>query len=196
MPANEVIMTCIRGEEWPTRSFQSYIITTDDPLTGKSVTFICPANHSFTLKQALSRGILTAEQAKNILTHAQKTKEEAERRKVSAWQASDFMPDKEVAAFNIPCVYCGKKPAEWSEAKPLENEAECKNTALCLDCRAAWHNYNARESLDLWGRTHGRPTKIFWMAVFERFVKRLPPLNFSESEKLLNECRKRAKTKK
>ena len=101
-----------------------------------------------------------------------------------------------MVAADLPCVRCGRKPAGWCGKKLSENEAECRQTALCLDCRAAWHDYNRSKSFLVYDRTHGRPAEIFWMAIFERFVKRLPPLNQVESEKLLNECRKQAKAKK
>jgi len=182
-----IIMRCLMEEEWPSESFKSYVRTRDDPITEESVLFTCPAGHKFTLKQALVKGIFTEEDANKLISQAKKLKEQCTGNR--AWQASDYIPSKEIAALNIPCVRCGEK-AEWSP-KGLKDMVKRKRLALCLKCRADWGNYDNKESFNF--LTWGKASDLFWEAIFGRFINNLPALDRSGAEKLLIECRKKVR---
>jgi hypothetical protein len=67
-------MRCPRGEKWPTESFKSYIDSGAEVQTYETITFVCPAGHSFKLKRAVATKMFTAEQAQRIIAAAGKLK--------------------------------------------------------------------------------------------------------------------------
>jgi len=62
----------VGGEEWPTDSYKSVIDLHADPLQYRNVHFRCPASHSFTLRKAVSSGMLTKEQGEKVFELAKK----------------------------------------------------------------------------------------------------------------------------
>lgn len=187
--AIDIIMRCVNGEEWPLESFKSFVQIRDSQITEESVIFSCPAGHDFTLKQALAKNIFTREEADKLINQANKLKVQYAGNQPR--QASDYIPNKEVSALDILCVCCGKK-AQWSAGgKPSEDMAKCKEFALCLECRADWSDYDTKEAFNL--LTWGKASDLFWEAIFDRFIKHLPVLDRFEAEKLLTECRKKAR---
>lgn len=181
-------MRCAKGgEEWPTLSYQM-TARTDGPVTGKSVIFICPGHHQFTLEEALSKGIFTQEEAKDCIARCEEAavKARAERNRPDV--ASDYLSNEEVAKANLPCVKCGKKALWGDPANP--------KTVLCLDCRAGWHNYDHKGASEVMDHTSGKPWNMLWRVLFERFLKDLPAPDREEAEKLLSEFRKQSRQTK
>lgn len=183
MPTDLIIIQCIKGEEWPVTGFKSFIEVKDDPITEDSITFHCPAGHKFTLKQALSKDIFSEEQAQKILNHARKQKKEYQERDWSICRASDFLPDKELTVFKLPCVRCGKT---------AQRRLIGASKVLCLECYADWFNYD-KNTHNILDRTWGKPYKLLWEILFDRFLKNMPVLEVSKAEALLKECRKKAR---
>lgn len=188
---------CVKGEEWPTTSFLSYIEALHNPLTEDSVVFTCPANHRFTLKQALKKGIFTPEQGEKLMTEAKKQKEKyynSEGRWIS--QPSNIVPTKEIEGLGLFCIRCNEAVAQFVASGIIlhEDKKRWQEFALCLQCAADWSNYDKGEAFRLlFDRTYGRPRHLFWQAVFKRFCQGEPSLNQAEAEKLLEDCRRQAK---
>ena len=60
-----------RGEEWPTSSFKAHFLIKEKVQTHNTITFECPAGHTFSLKKAVEKGMFTQEQALKIIAQAQ-----------------------------------------------------------------------------------------------------------------------------
>jgi len=178
MVTPEIIIRCIKGEEWPITGYKSFIQVQDNPLTEKSITFTCPVGHKFTLEQALLKGIFTQGRAQKILDYAKKQKSKYQERDWLVWQASDLLPDEKVVSLNLSCVRCGKTA-----------QRRTGKLALCLECCAAWFNYEKGKAFSLLDKTHGKPHDLLWGSIFDRFLKGLPSLDSSAAEKLLEDCR-------
>ena len=70
-------LRCPKGEEWPTTSFISTIAVKEDIQTHDTISWLCPAGHSFTLKRAVETGMFTPEQALTMIAEAQRRLPEA-----------------------------------------------------------------------------------------------------------------------
>ena len=68
-------LKCPRGEEWPATSFKSYVGFKEKVQSHDTITFGCPAGHTFTLKKAVEKGMFTQEQALKIIAAAQRTRD-------------------------------------------------------------------------------------------------------------------------
>jgi hypothetical protein len=65
--------TCpVGGEVWPATAYRSFVDASKPEITLRSVTFICAADHSFSLAKALKSKMFTKEQAARILTEAKR----------------------------------------------------------------------------------------------------------------------------
>lgn len=180
--ANKITTFCIKGEVWPTQLFKSYLSGDGDPVTENSVHFICPAEHSFTLKQAVKAGIFSEEQSKRILATARETQErrKEEIKKPFKYDEGFFLPNNEVVALNLPCVKCGKRPAQ----------RKGDEVVFCLKCYADWCNYVRLGPLH---STWGKPSELAWKTVLDMFLKDMPAPTADELKKLIEECRKKAR---
>ena len=65
-------LRCPRGEEWPATVFKSFTDIKGKVQTHETITFMCPAGHSFSLKKAVESKMFTPEQALMILAEAQR----------------------------------------------------------------------------------------------------------------------------
>lgn len=63
----------VGGEEWPTTSYKSYCqaAAANGKQTARTVTFMCPAEHIFSLGRAVKAGMFTQAQKKIIVAQAQ-----------------------------------------------------------------------------------------------------------------------------
>lgn len=61
----------VGGEEWPVDSFKCFVDGMKEKQTPSTITFLCPANHCFKLKQAMAGGMLTKAQGKRLLASAE-----------------------------------------------------------------------------------------------------------------------------
>jgi len=69
-------LKCPRGEEWPATSFKSYVHIKEKVQSHDTITFECPAGHTFSLKKAVGKGIFTQEQAFKIIAQAQRARDD------------------------------------------------------------------------------------------------------------------------
>lgn len=183
-------MRCIKGEEWPTTSFDCVVSFAENLTIENAVTFSCPVGHTFSLRQALRKKIFTEQQVWDILARAQQQiaegrKKYAQREK-ERWRMrpSDYVPNKKIVAKNWTCVRCEKKAAN---APRFE-----EHHALCLECMAAWDNYEPKQ-FEILLNTSGRARDLGWDLVFQRFLRNDPPLNPEEAEEFLQAHRKQAR---
>ena len=70
MTAEDVIRQCPRGEEWPLMSFKSYVNPKVKFQTHDTITFSCPADHTFTLKTAVEKKTFTPDEALKLIAYA------------------------------------------------------------------------------------------------------------------------------
>ncbi|KKL07303.1 hypothetical protein LCGC14_2587360 [marine sediment metagenome] len=70
MSAEGVIRQCPRGEEWPLTSFTSYVNTKVKFQTHDTITFSCPAGHTFTLMKAVEKKVFTPDEALKMIAYA------------------------------------------------------------------------------------------------------------------------------
>ncbi len=186
MVTDLITLKCIKGEEWPLESFRA-VVDTNIPFSEESVIFNCPKYHKFNLKEALSHGIFTSDQAEKIMAQAKKTCDElVTNSKIHL--PSEYLPSKEVTAQNLHCDGCGKKA-----------QRRHRNKVLCLDCMAAFDNYLEKyeENDGAWEVLYGHwggATLLFWEKLFARYVASLPPLGKTELEELFLQCKKEVRS--
>ncbi|KKK96505.1 hypothetical protein LCGC14_2662070 [marine sediment metagenome] len=77
MSEGPLTLRCPWGEEWPGLSFKSLVALKEDIQTHDTITWLCPAGHSFTLKKAVKTGMFTPEQALTMIAEAQRRLPEA-----------------------------------------------------------------------------------------------------------------------
>lgn len=190
------IFSCVKGDQWPTTSFQSFIEAAHNPLTEDSVVFICPAGHRFTLRQALKKGIFTQEQGKKLMAGAKKQKEEYfDKGGNFRWPASSTIPTKEIESMDLYCVRCNEE-AKFVVPGVIRHEEQGRwqEFALCLQCAADFANWDKGEAFgSLYNRLHPRKRYFLWKEVFRRFCRGESPLDFDETEKLLQGYHKQIK---
>ncbi|MBI1971425.1 MAG: hypothetical protein HYS52_01080 [Candidatus Wildermuthbacteria bacterium] len=194
-----IILQCIGGEEWPATSFSSFLDLKVDSVSETTITFSCPLGHSFTLAQAIKKGIFTKEVAQRLLLIAQerfkKGRAEYEERTREGWRArpSDYIPNEEVVKAGWLCKKCGSK-AQWAPGSPKEEER-----ALCLQCRADRDNFwtdhrGAREVFEgSKTRPYWRPRELLDKELWRRFLRGAPPITESGAKKLLAQFQEKAK---
>lgn len=74
VPSLPLILKCpIRGEEWPAETYKSScdIYASKGKQTARTIHFICPGNHAFSLGEAVRSGMFTQAQKKLIVMQAQ-----------------------------------------------------------------------------------------------------------------------------
>ena len=193
-----LIMQCIRGDEWPIVSFTITPDLEGDVVTEDSITINCPAGHSYTLRQALQRKLHSRRVADELLEMTREIfpKLKAEHKEQYfedgriRWKAKSFPPDPTVIALKLQCIRC-EDPATTGFHKIR------KETVLCSQCRADWHNENKGRAFSaLCGRARGRPGDWWYDTVFYRFVLHLPPFSEEELRIVLERCRAEAKKRK
>jgi len=145
---NELPLTLkcpVGGEEWPATGFQC-TIDNQENITPRNIHFHCPANHYFTLRQALTAETFTPEQGKRILEAARKQKAEFWHNARYAYISKDLG--------GKPCEKCGDK-ADWESAN---------GRALCLKCHDEWVDF-----IDGKLPQHAH-WKKHWARLFEKFI--------------------------
>lgn len=190
-----ITLQCIRGEEWPTTSF-SYLLDLKQETVGPgSITFSCPMRHSFTLEQALNKGLYTSDMGERILARARlefaEAKKTYEQRKREGWRVrpSDLIPNQEVVAKGWSCVKCGN-PAQASLDDP-----PTQSLVICNGCRAAWTNfhYDHRAAFGVFYGTRGRPYELFRGLMWRKFLNNEGGIpTEAQAKELLVEFRKQA----
>lgn len=183
MPTDLVTMRCIKGEEWPAESFKSFVDTDSQTISEESVIFLCPKNHKFNLKEALSKDIFSRGQAQKIMAKAVELYAD-QRRRSKTHLPSDYLPNRGVVEKNIPCDGCGKKAQQPHHVM-----------FLCLDCMAAFENYLEKYleeegvysvMYDRWGKAND----LLWRKIFNRYMESMSPLGKQEMEDLFRQCKK------
>lgn len=178
----EMIMRCIKGEEWPITSFKSFVNI--NILFGEeAVNFLCPAGHTFTLKDALKKGMFSWEDANRILADAKKLYD----KDWSVHLPEDYLPDKEVEQSGAVCNVCKKKAQRWWREK-----------SICCSCMAAFDNYlegylKNEELREVLMCHWGKASDLLWYKIFQRFIDSAPILKKVELEALFLECKKEAR---
>ncbi len=69
-------LKCPRGEEWPAMSFKSCVHIKEKVQSHDTITFECPAGHTFSLKKAVEKGMFNQEQALKIIAGAQRARDD------------------------------------------------------------------------------------------------------------------------
>jgi len=62
----------VGGEEWPVTEFKCFVDATKKKQTPSTITFFCPADHYFKLKQAMAAGMFTKVQEGRLLATAER----------------------------------------------------------------------------------------------------------------------------
>ena len=190
-----ITMRCIRGEEWPTASFRSLLDLKGNEVTEDAITLHCPVGHSFTLQQAVAKGIFPEDVRMRVLALAKQQfpqmKKELEEREREGWRArpSSYIPNAEVVAKGWPCVKC-HKPAQWAPFTPRGGTQRNENRALCLECKASWENFgtDSKEAFDVFQNSsekpYWRPIQLFDGELWKKFILDEPPATKLEAETL------------
>ncbi|HEY4509871.1 MAG TPA: hypothetical protein VJC15_02690 [Candidatus Paceibacterota bacterium] len=195
-----ITLKCIKGEEWPATSFRSSLDLKAESVTEESITFYCPLWHSFTLAQAIQKGIFSPELAQKFLAFAMEqfplTRADYEQRMKEGWKSkpSHWIVNQEIVAKGWKCVHCGNQ-AHLALSKKTEEYALCRN------CAADWSNLLTDLGFDgLTDRKEARILFRIWDFIWERFVQKLSisqieATNFRDSLRAKREKRKAAKKK-
>lgn len=62
----------VGGEEWPATEFKTFVDAMKKKQTPSTITFFCPADHCFKLKQAMASGMFTKDQERRLLAAAER----------------------------------------------------------------------------------------------------------------------------